>query len=272
MTSKGPVGPARIPRSSAATAYERRVAPFARPFACAAVVGASGLVLSSVIDHGAGTGLVSRLVQAQHPLTHVYVLDPSAPLLAGVGNGPYTTPLVGTALDLDRLAPGLVADFVVSNLALMFCPDPVADLVALRGHTRPGGALAISVLGGARGVEPFHRYWSAVGAVVDDAWAPERYPHHRFATAESLRHVAEQAGWTNVTVSAVSGARRLGASFAWEWLNGVLPVGVGAGYIELSAPARRAVECQFSSVWGGIRTVTSAGWVLKGRNPGPCGS
>ena len=269
MTSKGPVGSVRIPRSSAVTAYERRVAPFAHPFACAAVHGASGLVVSSVIDHGAGTGLVTRLVHAQHPLTHVYALDPSAALLAGVGHGPHTTPLVGTALDLDRLAPGLVVDLVVSNLVLMFCPDPVADLGALRRHTRPGGALAISVLGAAPGVEPFHRYWSAVGAVVSDAWAPERYTHHCFATAEFLQHVAERAGWTDVTVSAVVGARRLGASFAWEWLNGVLPIGVGAGYTELSVDDRRAVRCQFTSRWGGIRTVTSAGWVLKGRNPEP---
>lgn len=269
MTSKGPVGPVRNHRSAAVEAYERRVVPFARPFACAAVGSGRGVVLSSVIDHGAGTGLVTRLLQAQHPSTHVYALDPSAALLCGVVRDAHTTPLAGTALDLDRLVPRLLVDCVVSNLVLMFCPDPVADLGALRRHTRPGGALAISVLGAAPGVEPFHRYWSAVGAVVGDAWAPGRYPHHCFATAELLQQVTEQAGWTDVTVRAVMGARRLGAAFAWEWLNGVLPVGVGAGYTELSPDDRRAVRCQFASRWGGIRTVTSAGWVLNARNPEP---
>ncbi len=269
MTSKGPVGSVRIPRSSAVLAYDRRVAPFSQPFARAAAATARCLVLSSVIDHGAGTGLVTRLVQAQHPLTHVYALDPAAQLLSGLSHNSRTTPLVGTALDLDRLAPGLLVDFVISNLVLMFCPDPVTDLAALRRHTRPAGVLAISVLGAAPSVEPFHRYWSAVSAVVGDAWPPERYPHHRFATAESLQQVAEQAGWKDITVSAVRGTRRLGASFAWEWLNGVLPVGVGNGYVALSADARQSVRQQFCSRWGDIQTVTSAGWVLKGRNPGP---
>ncbi len=267
MTSKGPVGPVRNHRSAAVEAYERRVVPFARPFACAAIGSARGVVLSSVIDHGAGTGLVTRLLQAQHPSTHVYALDPSAALLCGVVHDAHTTPLAGTALDLDRLVPRLLVDCVVSNLVLMFCPDPVADLVALRCHTRPGGTLATSVLGAAAGVDPFHRYWSAVGAVVGDAWPPARYPHHRFATAESLQRVAEQAGWTDVSVSAVTGVRRLGASFAWEWLNGVLPIGVHNGYVALSADERRSVRRQFCSQWGDIQTVTSAGWVLKGHNP-----
>lgn len=270
MTSKGPVGSVRIPRSAAVTAYQRRVAPFAQPFAAAAAANARGLDLSSVIDHGAGTGLVTRLVQAQHPLTHVYALDPNAQLLCGLSHNPRTTPLVGTALDLDRLTPGLLVDLVISNLVLMFCPDPVVDLVALRRHTRPGGALAISVLGAAPSVEPFHRYWSAVGAVVGDAWPPERYPHHCFATAESLQQVAEQAGWADVTVNSVSGVRTLGASFAWEWLNGALPVGVGDGYVALSSDDRQSVRRQFCSRWGAIQTVTSDGWVLEGRNPGPC--
>ena len=269
-----PAGPPDSPpvnaerRTESAVRYDRFVAAFARPFARAVAAYAAPCRPSSVIDHGAGTGVLTRLVHARSPNTMIYAVDPSIEMLSGLCGEPRCVSLNGVASDLDRLVPGLQVSAVASSLVLMFCEDPSQDLSLLRARTISEGRLAASVLGQAEGVEPFWCYWSAVGRVIPDAWSPERYPHHRFADPQTLVSAAQSAGWRSVAIAPVAGRRRLSARFAWDWLNGALPIGVGAGYATPPDETMQRVRSEFLSSWGASRTVVSRGWMVRARNPG----
>ena len=279
MIASGPVGPTQTPLAArpvaaglvrpdgAAERYERYVAPFARPFATRVVDAVIASNPCEVLDHGAGTGLVTRLLHRQRPDLTVHALDPSRSLLSGLVGEPSCIVAVGVAADLERLHPGLRIDGVASSLTLMFCPAPMDDLRVLRAHTISGGSLAASVLGAAEDVEAFWCYWSAVRAVVPSAWHPAAYPHHRFADPERLRCDASSAGWEESAITGVTARRRLSSGHAWKWLNGALPVGAGPGYIELDEPIRERIRTQFEARWGPTRTVTSRGWLLRAVNP-----
>ena len=72
--------------SDAAWSYEHRIVPFARPFAQStvrlalkSVAGVEGDLV--VLDHGAGTGLVSNLLLDARPSASIVALDPNAELL-----------------------------------------------------------------------------------------------------------------------------------------------------------------------------------------------
>lgn len=282
MTEPDPVGSTQTPppptaavcdvaqspgKDTPAARYERHVATFARPFARAV---ADVLVESAprtVLDHGAGTGLVARLVHRRCPSSHVVALDPSVELLRGLDGEGHCTVLHGVAGDLDREAPGLRVDAVGSSLSLMFCNDPVGDLSILRTHTVPAGSVAIAVLGGANEVEPFWRYWSATQRIVPSAWQPDDYPHHRFADPEVFRRTVAAAGWRETAMAPVVGRRRMTAANAWEWLHGALPVGMGTTYGQIPADIVDSVRAEFVGEWGAVRTVTSRGWMLRGLNP-----
>ena len=264
MNEPDPVGSKDPP----AVRYDRTVATFARPFARAVAASTAARRPISVIDHGAGTGLLTRLIHARSPNTMIYAVDPSAELLSGLCGEPRCVSLNGVARDLDRLVPGLQVSAVASSLVLMFCEEPAQDLSLLRAHTISEGRLAASVLGSAERVEPFWCYWSSVRRIVPDAWPPERYPHHRFADPQTLLAVAQSAGWRSVAIAPVSGRRRLSARFAWEWLNGALPTGVGDGYTTPPDDAMERVRSEFLSSWGASRTVASRGWIVRALNPG----
>ena len=251
-----------------AVRYDRFVAAFARPFAHAVAACAAPCRPISVIDHGAGTGMVARFIHARSPDTMIYAVEPSLELLSGLSGEPRCVAFNGVAGDLDRLVPGLQVSAVASSLVLMFCANSSQDLSLLRARTIFEGRLAASVLGSAEGVEPFWCYWSAVRRVVPDAWSPERYPHHRFADPQTLVSAAQSAGWRSVAFAPVRGHRRLSARFAWDWLNGALPIGIGDGYVAPPEDTMQRVRSEFLSSWGASRTVVSRGWIVQAVNPG----
>lgn len=239
--------------------YERDVGPFSRAFARAAV---AELPRASVrvLDHGAGTGIVTRLVHARLPAAHVTAVEPSAALASTLPRARWCDVHLGTEV-LDPIDP---IDAVVSNLVVMFCPDTVATFDGLRRISAEGGVLLATALGAAERVEPFHRYWSAVRNQVDDAWEPTRYPHHRFAGPEQLVADAEAAGWRDVSVDSIVTVRRLHPDAAWRWVRRALPVGRGDGYGELDRHDIEQVRRRFlddaPSKW------RSEGWLLRARH------
>ncbi len=254
--------------SGAARSYERHIVPFARPFAQSTV----RLALESlagaerdpvVLDHGAGTGLVSNLVLDACPSAWIVALDPNAELLDVLRPRAHCECLVGTAADL---AAGERFDLVVSNLVLPFCPDAAGDLGALREAARPGAALVITTLGTAESVTPFHRFWSSVQAVVPGAWSPKRYPHHRFGTRSDFVGAVEAGGWAIEVVRPVRAVRRISATGAWAWLSAVLPVGTGDSYRSLSDGERADVERDFLGQWSRENRWVSEGWTIVARN------
>ena len=242
--------------------YERHIAPFARPFAESTVRHAlrSGSSSNVVLDHGAGTGLVTSLLLRRRPDSWVVALDPNADLLSALADERRCILTVGTARDLSEDGPLL--DLVVSNLVLPFCPDASGDLAVIRERTSSTGTLVVTTLGAAEDVSPFYRFWTAVSAVLPNAWEPGRYPHHRFGHVDALGGVLEQGGWTVESRHRVRAVRRISADHAWTWLSSVLPVGIDGDYRALVGAEFEAVRAEFMRRWSSESRWISGGWTF----------
>ncbi len=248
--------------NAARRSYERYIAPFARPFAesttrrAAHALGQGGRVL----DHGAGTGLVTSLLIRRAPELHVVALDPNAELLSALNDEGRCVRVVGTAAALHPDRPPF--DAVVSNLVLPFCPDAAADLAYIRQLTAGGGTLVATTLGEVADVTPFHRFWSATKTVIPDAWEPSDYPHHRFGDADVFVDEITRGGWTVRSVHAVRAVRRISGPNAWTWLSSVLPVGVGDDYRSMTDDERAGVRTEFLDRWSDQSRWVSGGWTV----------
>jgi SAM-dependent methyltransferase len=288
---------------SAEARYQRYVAPFVRPFAEAILdslpVDRSMWASGTIIDHGAGTGLLTKMLRSRGVSSPVVAIDPSAEFLQGLDNVADVRRIVGTAAVLaaggmpDRATAdgsrfdgaatvGPVSDVhaVVSNVVLHFCSNPSDDLMWLRKVCVPGALLRATVLGTAVDVEPFHLFWSAAQAVLDGAWLPERYPHHKLSQPGVLQSATADAGWVDITVEPVVGVRVLSVGTAWEWLSSVLPVGLDAddgdgatgresSYRMLSRSERSVVGAEFRRRWGSptARRLTTTNLLVRATAP-----
>ncbi len=259
MTATGPVGPTRslhttpqrpdisvadrpnqgidaIELSTAARNYLLHIEPFTRPFgegAVEALIDAALLPLGHVLDHGAGTGQVARLLHDRVPSAKVRCLDPNTDLLSAAPSEPlndWSVVQVGTAADL---APDVRFDGIISNIVLPFVGDATNDLVQLRTALRAGCPLVTVTLGRAEHVEPFFAYWETFRSIDPTCWEPERYVHFRFGETKLLEGVLIAAGFSTITVAEISATRELSVEAVWDWLSSALPLGRGEGY---SAP------------------------------------
>jgi SAM-dependent methyltransferase len=100
-----------------------------------------------VLDHGAGTGILSERLRSQ--AAQVLALEPEPVLFealcARFAAAPNVTPICGTIETyLEGYGAGRL-DAVVSSNVLEHLPDDVACLRLLREALRPGGALAVYV-------------------------------------------------------------------------------------------------------------------------------
>ena len=242
--------------------YDRHIAPFARPFAESTRRRADpGLRPGGhLLDHGAGTGLVTSLLLRETPDLCVVALDPNAELLCALRDDARCETQVGTATDLRDDRP--LFDAVVSNLVLPFCADAAVDLAHIRRVTAADGLLVATTLGAAVDVTPFHRFWSATQVVIPHAWMPTRYPHHRFGDVGVFVDVITAGGWVVRSVHPVRGVRRISATNAWTWLSSALPVGVGDGYRTLLDHERAAVRAEFLRRWSAETRWVSGGWTV----------
>ena len=116
--------------------YDRFVAPFIEPYT-AATLAAVPRDADHVLDHGAGTGAVTRALLAQRSDRSVTALDPSAAMLARVPDKldadarERVTLITGTIADI---APEVLFDAITSQIALTVCADIPDELAALRRH------------------------------------------------------------------------------------------------------------------------------------------
>ena len=245
-----------------------------RPFANAVVQAASvelskalanksGSRSDQILDHGCGTGLVTSLIHADFPNLHIHAIDPNPNFLSNVESADWLSIQRGVASDLDHVHQFIG---VLSNLVLMFCPDPQSDLSAIRAASQTGAHLSLSVLGPADTVQPFHIFWSAFAEEVPDGWAPDRYPHHRFAEPEVLQQTAQAAGWAEVSIAAVNGYRQIDGRAAWNWLSSALPVGSGNVYLsEIDDETKARAQRRFLRRWAGARFCRSQAWLLTAK-------
>jgi SAM-dependent methyltransferase len=242
VTLTGPVGSTqkngsplhRAPLHPSAVSYNKNVAPFTKPFARAAAI---ELLRSmpprqrgTVLDHGAGTGQVARIIHAARPSLHVHCLDPSENFLAAAPQAPtepWSTIQVGTTTDLSPKAAFIGA---VSNLVMPFVPNAVADLTAIRARLVPGAKLVMTTLGEAAEVEPFCAFWSTLASLSPELWQPERYVHFRFGQAADFQQIFVDAGFTNIKQTTIAGHRPIKAASVWKWLVAEMPIGIGESY------------------------------------------
>lgn len=94
-----------------------------------------------MLDVGAGTGDVSRLLQKRYPYGQLVVVDYAHSMLLR-----QTAPAVCAAAEQLPLAAGSV-DLVFSNLMLPWCPDHAAVFAEVARVLRPGGLWLFSTLG-----------------------------------------------------------------------------------------------------------------------------
>ncbi|MEA2642272.1 MAG: trans-aconitate 2-methyltransferase, partial [Chloroflexota bacterium] len=96
-----------------------------------------------VYDLGAGTGNVTRLLQARWPNAHVTGVDGSAEMLAKAGADGSRIDWVQA--DLGAWQPTWPADVIYSNAALHWIPDHVRLFPELLARLVPGGTLAVQM-------------------------------------------------------------------------------------------------------------------------------
>lgn len=166
----------------------------------------------TVLDLGAGTGLLSRMVRAARPAAHLTLLDGAPAMLdqarAELGDDASRTAYV--TADLTDPLPGGPASFcaVVSALAIHHLDDAGKRDLFARAYAqlKPGGVFvnAEQVAGPTPRLDALYRAWhesSARAAGSDDAeWeaAEERMRFDRCATVEDQLVWLREAGFEDV--------------------------------------------------------------------------
>lgn len=242
--------------------YTRYIAPFTAPSARELIRSLRLLPAMDVLDHGAGTGLVTQLALNAQPGLRVTALDPSIALLGAIGSDDRIIRFQGTTAEYcaeraTHASPPEQFDAILSNYVLQFCGDSTNELVRLRSLAKPSAVLRVAVLGAAKLVEPFNLYWSAVAECIPDGWPPERYVHFQLGDPLVLGESATLAGWSNVAVKAEWAQRTISAQSAWRWLSSTLPNGIDGGYRPLTNAERASVRQRLITNWptsGTVRT------------------
>jgi SAM-dependent methyltransferase len=166
----------------------------------------------SVGDVGCGAGATSIAAAHTNPAAQVTGMDLSRALLAIAADRAADLPNV-------RFFPGPAEqvlptvgpfDLIVSRHGVMFFPDPVAGLSALRAGAASGGSLIFSCFRASA-----LNAWSAemVAAMLDaPPPAAEGYAPGPFAFADEafVRSVLDQAGWSKPVGQAVDFTYRAG--------------------------------------------------------------
>ena len=112
--------------------YERDVLPFMRPFTDRLVASIDLTTVSSMLDHGAGTGeVVCQLREADYR-GRVSAFDPNdamaSRLRTNIGAYPDTTIFQGLLSDFIQSHPSWRFDLITSQIVLPFVDDPEREL------------------------------------------------------------------------------------------------------------------------------------------------
>ena len=186
-----------------ATDYEgarRRLIPPYDAFYGAAIAALelTGRPLRSVLDLGAGTGLLARAVAVAHPEADLTLLDGSSAMLAQARTaiGDAATYLVA---DLAEALPPGPWDAVVSALAIHHADDDVKRVLFRRVHDAlgPGGLFvnAEHVRGPTALFEDANQAWHERRAAELGATSTEWSAGVERMRADHLAPVEQQLGW-----------------------------------------------------------------------------
>ncbi|MEG3122585.1 class I SAM-dependent methyltransferase [Sphingomonas sp. GB1N7] len=196
-------------------------------------MGGQALVVGDV---GCGAGATSIAAARANPAARVTGMDLSVPLLAVAAERAAGLPNVGfVAGPVEDIIPAAGPfDLIVSRHGVMFFPDPVVGLAAMRAGTKPGGGLIFSCFRA-----PALNLWSSeiVAAMLDVPPPPPAfYAPGPFAFADEafVRSVLAAAGWSDATCRAIDFTYRAGA--------GNDPVGDAVAFFARIGPAARVLR------------------------------
>jgi SAM-dependent methyltransferase len=243
-----------------AAAYETLFVPhfFAQwvPFLLDAVDLAPG---HRMLDVGCGTGVVAREALSRVGSSGSVVgLDRNDAMLDVARDvAPSIEWVRGDAADLPFPDAGF--DRVVSQMAMMFFPDPRAALAEMRRTVRPGGRVAVLVPGALASNPPYeifvdvvHRHAGAEARQLVSTYFAlgDIYRLHAAFTDAGLRvvHFSRPTGWNRNTSIEAAITFEIDATPLGGWLTDAARATILADCERLMAPwsTSRGLECPFS--------------------------
>lgn len=187
-------------------------------------------------DVGCGAGATSIAAARANSKARIIGMDLSEALLAVAAERAAGLDNLGfVAGPVEDILPPLGPfDLIVSRHGVMFFPDPVDGLAAMRAGAAPGAGLIFSCFRA-----PSHNLWSSeiVAAMLDaPPPPPEAYAPGPFAFADEkfVRSVLAAAGWSNAEPRAVDFTYRAG--------EGEDPVADAVAFFTRIGPAARVLR------------------------------
>ncbi len=181
-------------------AQRRRLIPPYDAFYGAAsdALGLAGRPLRRVLDLGAGTGLLSRMVAAAHPDAELTLLD-GAPAMLAEARGILGDRAAYVVADLSDDLPAGPWDAVISALAIHHLDDAGKARLFARVHAAlaPGGVFvnAEQVAGPSALFEDHYAAWHAEGAAAAGVTAEEWQASVARMLQDRTATVERQLGW-----------------------------------------------------------------------------
>lgn len=185
----------------------RLIPPYDRFYGCAVeALSLSRRPLEAVLDLGAGTGLLSRLIAERHPEAHLTLLDGS-PAMLGRARSVLGERAQYLHADLtDPLPPG-PWDAIVSALAIHHLSDPEKARLSARVHEAlmPGGVFVnAEQVAGPSGLfddaySRWHQRAAAQAGASPQEWdaSVQRMAQDRTSTVERQLDWLRQAGFSD---------------------------------------------------------------------------
>ena len=214
--------------------YDAFMGPYSGPLASQFSDFAGIATGQSVLDVGAGTGILSAELVSRVGASSTVAVDPSPPFVAALEvrlAGVEVVPAAAEELPFESSS----FDAALAQLVVHFMADPVAGLTEMARVVRTGGVVAACVWdhGGGRG--PLSPFWAAVrelDAAADDEseLAGAREGH--------LAELFSAAGLQNVESEAISVSARYTAFEDW-WVPYTFGVGPAGAYVAALSDERR---------------------------------
>jgi ubiquinone/menaquinone biosynthesis C-methylase UbiE len=174
-----------------------------------------------VLDVACGTGLVTfRAARAVGPSGAVLGTDISEAMVealvaAAAASG--LSQVTGRRMDAEEAVGEESFDIALCALGLMYVPDPVAAVTAMRSAVRPGGRVVVAVWGARTNCG-----WAEIFPIVESRVASEVCPlFFQLGTGPALQLTMEAAGLRDLTIERIATTLRYqsaedacGAAFA----------------------------------------------------------
>ncbi len=215
--------------------YDAFMGPYSGPLASQFADFAGIAAGQSVLDVGAGTGILSAELVSRVGVSSTVAVDPSPPFVAALEVRLAGVEVVRAAAE-ELPFESSSFDAALAQLVVHFMADPVAGLTEMARVVRTGGVVAACVWdhGGGRG--PLSPFW---GAVRELDVAADDESELAGAREGHLAELFSAAGLQNVEGGAIAVSARY-ATFEDWWVPYTFGVGPAGAYVAALSDERRA--------------------------------